>query len=130
MIDRRALRREGEGSEGFLDHLVEIGGRRGASADVRIEFLEGGHVIDDGRVNGGIIVLGGEGADGSVSQVKRACGGNDVGLQLEQIRRRLRADAGDAQPTTGGNVAAFDRVELHGIHLGGGEHLFLGSIQR
>ena len=38
LIDRRAGGREGECFKRFGDHLVEIGGRRVAGADVRIEF--------------------------------------------------------------------------------------------
>ena len=78
LIDRRARGREGERLKRFGEHLVEIA-VGDAGADVRIEIarpldlrLERGHILDQGRVNGGIVVRGGERADGAGFHVERA----------------------------------------------------------
>ena len=64
---------------------------------------------------------------GPVSTMKGLRGGNDVRLQLEDFRRRLRANARDAHRASRG-VVVLERLQLHGVHVGGGEHLAGGGI--
>ena len=87
--DGRPRRRERECLKRFSYHLVDIRCRRGAGADVRIEFyarpdlLKRRYILDDGCVNRWIIVRGGERADGPTSQIEWVGSGNDVRLQLK-----------------------------------------------
>ena len=60
---------------------------------------------------------------GPVSTLNGLRGGDDVRLQLEQFRRRLRANAGDAQPPPAREVVEFEGLQLHRGHVGGGENL-------
>jgi PAS domain S-box-containing protein len=90
-------------------------------------LLEFGNITDEGRVKGGIVVPGGERADGAAAQVKRTRSGDYVCLQFQDSRRRSRADAGDAQPSTGRQVVAFEAFQLHRSHAGSGENFFFGG---
>lgn len=71
---------------------------------------------------------GSEGSDGAAFHHERLRGGNDLGLQLEDCRRRLRTDAGDTR-RGGGGVVEFERLQRHRVHIGGGEHLFFGGVE-
>jgi len=94
LIYGRACRREGEGLKRFGQHLVEVCFRRDASADMRIEVFaahlrhERRHVLDDGRIGGGIVVPGSERADGAGLHGERGHRGDNVSLQLEDFRLR------------------------------------------
>src|ERR1700746_1360791 len=94
MIDGSASRRKNERLKWFGDHLVEIVSRRDAEADVRMVMVadlfgnEGGHVIDEKRVFGGIGLRCREGADRAGFQRVRAHGGNHFLLQLQKLSAR------------------------------------------
>ena len=93
--------REAECLEGLGEHSVEVVSRCDAGAGVRIEVLaahlrhERGHIIDDGRVGGGIVVRGRERSDGTGFQhVHRAAVYAINARKREQVERFVKALAG------------------------------------
>src|SRR5882724_2707484 len=86
LVNGRARRREGERLKRFGQHLVEILLQSDAGADVRVEILAGllrdkrPDILDDCRVESGIIVRRGERPNGTGFHRKWLHGGNDVGL--------------------------------------------------
>src|SRR5207244_12107550 len=85
-----------------------------------------GEVLDDGRVESRIVVRRGERANGTGFHRKRLHAGNDVGLQLDEFRRRLRANARDPNRAARG-VVVLEALQPHRVHIGGGEDLVGGG---
>ena len=135
LIDGCTRWRERELRERFGDHLIEVGRRRVARADGRIELragsdlLETSDVLDEGRVDRWVVVRGRECADGAGGHHQRLRRRDDLRLQLQELRRRRRDDAGDAEPAAGRDVVPLRSFELPGVGVGGDQHVLLGGVE-
>src|SRR5215831_8771417 len=133
LVHSRTRGRESERRKRFGEHFVEVIEGGGAGADVRIELLagllrnEGGHVADEERVIGWIVVRRGERAHGPGLHRERGHGGNQFMLQREQCRHPPYDNTRHAN-TLAGDVIVFEGLQLHAGDVGTGEHLFGSGI--
>lgn len=103
-------------------------------ADVGIGVFAGilrhkrGHIADEGFVGGGIAVRSGEGADGAGFREAGFHGGDDVRLELDDFRCRLRANARDSR-RAGRGVVVFESLQLHRGGIRSREHLAGGGVE-
>jgi hypothetical protein len=99
----------------------------GAEPLARVLRHKAGYVVDQGLVEGGVVMVGREGLDRAGGQRERGQGIHDGLLQLEQCGRGAGHDAGQAH-LTGRHVIALEGLQGDGGQVGRGEGAGSGSV--